>query len=215
MKIPQDMHIGTIHKTKHNGDICIVEYLSHTNVIVKFVATGTEVSARCFHIRRGMVKDFLHKSVYGVGFVGGDEFTRSKSPDAYSKWRHMLERCYSDTYQKKRPTYIGCTVCEEWHNFQNFAKWYYKNKINGFDLDKDIKVNGNKVYSPSTCMFVTKAENTIHAHAKNYRFVSPSGDVVEIYNLKKFCKDNGLLQSKMSMVNLGKRNHHKGWIKAQ
>lgn len=214
MKIPQDMQVGTIHKTKYNGDIRIVEYLSHTNVIVKFIDTGTETSARCFHIRRGIVKDFMFRSVYGVGYVGGERFTRSKSSDAYQKWKNMLERCYSELYQKKRPTYIGCTVCDEWHNFQNFAEWYYKNKTDGYDLDKDIKISGNKTYSPDTCLFVTKRENTVHAHAKNYKLISPGGDLVEVYNLKEFCRENNLLQSKMSMVSLGLRNNHKGWKKA-
>ena len=71
----------------------------------------------------------------------------------------MFDRCYYSGYQDNNPTYRGCTVAEEWHNFQNFAKWYEDNYIEGYQLDKDIKVEGNKVYGPDTCMFISKQEN--------------------------------------------------------
>ena len=45
--------------------------------------------------------------------------------------------------------YLDVTVCEEWHNFQNFAKWFYENyyEISGekMRLDKDILIKGNKM----------------------------------------------------------------------
>lgn len=44
-----------------------------------------------------------------------------------------------------------------------------------------------------------------------YKFISPDGEVVEIYNMKKFCLDNNLARSAMSLVSSGKAPHHKGW----
>ena len=48
----------------------------------------------------------------------------------------------------KNKTYIGCTVCEEWHNYQNFAQWheehYYEVPNEIMCLDKDILIKGNK-----------------------------------------------------------------------
>ena len=112
------------------------------------------------------------------------------------------------------PTYIGCTVCIEWNNFQNFAGWFNENYIEGYDLDKDIKVNGNKVYSPVTCLIVTPKENTIKARAKSYRLTSPEGDIIDIYNMAEFCRDNSLCKANMSAVHRGCINQHKGWTKA-
>ena len=70
----------------------------------------------------------------------------------------ILERGYSKLWKEKHPTYENVYVCEEWHNFQNFAKWYYNNyySINEerMEIDKDILYKNNKVYSPDTCIIV-------------------------------------------------------------
>lgn len=48
-------------------------------------------------------------------------------------------------------------------------------------------------------------------NAKTYIFISPSGEVTEIINLRKFCTENNLNQGNMQSVAAGKRNQHKGW----
>ena len=65
-------------------------------------------------------------------------------------------------------------MCEEWHNYQNFKKWYNENypsnldNIN-FDLDKDLRQIGakNKVYSPDTVIFLPDYINTLIVFGKN------------------------------------------------
>lgn len=96
------------------------------------------------------------KLVQGVGI---NDFTGSISVNgkviiSYQYWLNMLERCYSQKYHNRKPTYNGCTVCEEWLYFTNFKKWFDENYREGFHLDKDILVKGNKIYSPSECCFV-------------------------------------------------------------
>jgi hypothetical protein len=77
----------------------------------------------------------------------------------------MLKRCYDEKLHEKEPTYINCEVCEEWHNFQNFAKWYYENyyevESERMHLDKDILVKHNKIYSSETCVFVPQTINSL------------------------------------------------------
>ncbi|OMH22071.1 hypothetical protein AC231_05460 [Clostridium pasteurianum] len=84
---------------------------------------------------------------------------------AYHTWYNMLTRCYNEKWQEKYPTYKGCIVCEEWHNYQVFSKWFYKNyyEIEGhrMDLDKDILIKGNKIYSPETSIFVPHCINAL------------------------------------------------------
>lgn len=90
----------------------------------------------------------------------------------YQKWQNMLERVYSEKYHDKKPTYINCTLCLEWHYLSKFAEDFIK--IDGYDeekflngelvLDKDVKSNGtNKEYSLENCVLISKTENSKQA----------------------------------------------------
>jgi len=163
--------------------------------------------------------DCFDRTVLGVGFRGDGEFRKATHKEAYERWRAMLRRCYDKKFQEKNKSYIGCVVCDEWHNFQVFAKWYYKNKIDGFDLDKDIKAGGRgKIYSPETCTFVTRRENvsaSIKGGCRTYYLIDPSGEPVTVFNLNKFAKSRGLCRKHLNKVANGNRKSHKGWTKQQ
>jgi hypothetical protein len=104
--------------------------------------------------------------VYSKGITNKGKYIAHigvKETKVYTCWKKMLERCYSEKLHRIHPTYIGCAVCEEWLWFQNFAEWYFKNYIEGYELDKDILVEGNKLYSPDTCCFLShKMNNLFH-----------------------------------------------------
>lgn len=51
------------------------------------------------------------------------------------------------------------------------------NYIEGFELDKDILVKGNKVYSPETCCFVPKEVNSFFTRCNKARGEYPVGVV--------------------------------------
>jgi hypothetical protein len=102
--------------------------------------------------------------VYGVGINDWPTSTKinGKAMPEYDAWHSMLERCYSPKYPAKRPTYIGCTVDPVWHRFTVFYNWLHDNSFEkGLHLDKDILVEGNKVYSPETCCLVPIAINLL------------------------------------------------------
>lgn len=208
--------VGEIYPT-NCGNLEVVKYINYKKVEVRFLATGYETTCEMGHIKIGQVKDPLHRSVYGVGFIGIGEFKVSvnrKQTKAYRVWNSMLRRCYSEVELDKHPTYIDCTVSPDWHNFQVFAKWHHENHPadgGNYDLDKDIKIEGNKIYGPDACMFVSHKRNIVKAHAKTYTFTSPKGVVTKVYNLRQFCIDNNLNQGTMSQVHSGKRKSHKGW----
>ena len=75
-------------------------------------------------------------------------------------WKHMLERCYSAKKQESYPTYKGCTASAEWLTFSNFKNWMKSQNFEGNHLDKDLLFEGNKVYSPETCVFVSQLVNS-------------------------------------------------------
>lgn len=85
---------------------------------------------------------------------------RSQPIPSYRRWQNMLNRCYNKSELIRFPTYQGCSVCNEWLRFSKFHDWYNSQyKEEGWHLDKDIILPGNKVYSPETCVFVSSRLN--------------------------------------------------------
>lgn len=211
------MATGAIHKTNNYGDLEVLLYESQKRILVRFIKTNYETYASAGNIRKGEVKDPLYPYFYGVGFLGVGNYKPGTGGDSiYSRWKGMLRRCYDKSFHDTNPAYKGCSVCNEWHNFQNFAKWFdlnYPKDGLDYDLDKDIKVIGNKVYSPETCTFVSSERNRVAAAARHYSFTSPSGELVSTYNLSEFCRLQGLHRGHMNDVYLGKRKSHQGWTR--
>jgi len=216
MNTPFDMTPGYIHKTTKYGDFKIIQYKRNNDVTIEFLNTGFITKTQSSHIRRdGQVKDPYAKIIKGVACKGMSNST-SKSK-AYITWIGMVSRCYCKKTQDKHPTYKGCSVCDEWLCFEVFEKWYCENYPKDglkYHLDKDIKVDGNRIYSPETCMFVTQRDNNQKAKSKNYELKNPQGLIVRIYNLAKFCKEHDLNQANLRSVLKGTRNHHKGYTRA-
>lgn len=102
------------------------------------------------------------KKIYGKGIYNKCDYTsrkNGKKTDVYNCWIAMLQRCYDPNFLNKHPSYIDCTVCEDWLDFKKFTEWFEKNYIKGFQLDKDILIKGNKTYSPDTCCFIPQEIN--------------------------------------------------------
>ena len=132
----------------------------------------------------------------------------------YRAWKSMLSRCYSIKFQKRRPSYIGCSVSEEWWRFSNFRSWMVEQDWEGMQLDKDLLFEGNKVYSAETCVFVSRMVNN---------FITDRGnDRGELMIGVCFYKKNGKFISRCSNIftkkqeNLGsfdsELDAHKAWL---
>jgi hypothetical protein len=210
---------GEVYESNGYGQFKVIEYNGARDVVIMFIATGAKYNVEASNIKSGAIKDYLMPIVFGVGFLGcGRHSSRSNGVDTkcYKAWYGMMTRCYSESYHETRPNYVGCSVSPEWHNFQNFADWYHENIPKDgkpYQLDKDIKIDGNKIYSPSACMFVSLSDNNVKAQAKHYNLTSPAGDSVSIYNMAEFCRDNGLSKVLMGRVANGTAKSHKGWTK--
>lgn len=83
-------------------------------------------------------------------------------------WMSMLGRC-------ARVGHLKSKVCKEWRTFENFAQWANNRYFEGSHLDKDILGNGDRLYSPETCAFVTSALNLWYKDGKwlHYNFAKP------------------------------------------
>ena len=164
MNILHKNRIGETHINNNGDKLTILNYKGNSRYLIKF-EDNTEINGvRYYHIKNGNVKNPNAPIVQGVGYLGIGKYNSKEHYLAYHKWGHMLQRCYSEKYQIKRPTYIGCSVSEDWFNFQVFANWFYDETNGykeGYQLDKDILKKGNKIYSPETCCFVPQEINTL------------------------------------------------------
>ena len=158
--------VGKVCKSKSSGDFKVLKYNDSANVEIQFLKTGYEIVAQLEHIRKGSVKDPYSPSVCGVGILGTKypstiNGVRTKE---YGLWKRMLERCYSDYSKKRYPTYEDCEVSDNFKSYEYFYEWCHKQigfGVEGFELDKDLLIKGNKVYSESTCVFLPAEVNTL------------------------------------------------------
>ena len=149
----------------------IVEYVNADNVVVEFQDEYKYRKRTIYqNFKSGQIKNPYDKSVHGVGCIGEGEFL-TKEPNGYHPtreytcWIHMIERCYLEKNKDLHRSYYGkCIVCDEWLNFQNFAKWHrehYYDVNERLHLDKDILVAGNLIYAPDKCILVPQRINEL------------------------------------------------------
>lgn len=175
---------GEKHFTKKGDEIEIIEYFSAINCTVRFKDefNTTLYNVTFYDTTKGSFKNPNGRTIHGVGYMGiGDYKSRInyKVTEPYSFWEGVICRGYSKKFKEKSPSYKDVTVCEEWHNFQNFAKWYENNynpeTMQGWHLDKDILLKGNKNYSSDTCAFVPSEVNNLFVKSNSSRGKYPVG----------------------------------------
>lgn len=109
---------------------------------------------------------------YSTHIVDGKRVTLK----SYTKWTNILIRCYSGWYAQEHPTYVDCKVCAEWHYYSAFKDWMDNQSYDGnMDLDKDFLVEGNKIYSPDTCILIPQEINKFLTIRTNDRGANPLG----------------------------------------
>ena len=172
------LKVGDRFKSRYHEDdlIEVVEYNSHNDVVYKFVGLDDyTVRTTSITIKQGGMQNPMRPSVCGVGYLGVGRYGKDKT-DVNLAWRGMLSRCYNENNLAKNSTYKGCSVSEQWHNFQNFAEWYESQyREDGWQIDKDILVRGNRVYSEDTCALVPREINVLTIKRNSSRGELPIG----------------------------------------
>ena len=195
--------VGKVCKSLNSGDFKIVKYNGATDVEIQFLKTGYETTVHLGSIRNGYVKDLYLPSVCGIGILGTKYQPRVDGVLAkeYEIWHNMLKRCYSDTYRKKHPTYEGCEVSENFKFYEYFYEWCHKQigfDNEGWQLDKDLLVKSNKVYSENTCVFLPHEINSLLTK----RTTSRGEHLIGVY----WSKTNKAFRARVNK-NKGKQEH--------
>lgn len=102
-----------------------------------------------------------------------------------ARWGSIVSRCKPNgNFQLKQPTYEGCT--NNFKSFDTFVDWSreqdgynFSDNVRGkswfWQLDKDILVRQNKVYSEDTCLFVPHHVNKFVSVKRRTGMLLPIG----------------------------------------
>lgn len=105
-------------------------------------------------------------------------FINKRPTRKYDLWHSMIKRCYDSKTHSIRPTYLDVEMSENFKSFSYFHDWC-NNQIgfenSCFDLDKDLLIKGNTIYSEDTCLFVPYEINGCLTNAKRFRGDLPIG----------------------------------------
>lgn len=169
---------GKVFKTKKCGSLIVTKYVSSKEVYVSFIETGYTTVTQMSRVLAGEVKDKFSPSVKGVGIVGHETIQcGGKQIREYKLWQDMLERCYCAKLHKRLPSYSGCTASDNFKYFPYFKEWCNNqmgfNSLDGkglpFQLDKDVLLKGNNVYSETMCVFLPQEVNLLLTSRKSKR----------------------------------------------
>lgn len=153
------------------GVVEVIEKYTLNRYKVRF-EDGYEKITTAKSIQEGKVKNPYKPHVKGVGFIGEGKY-KCRNGDNYCPeyeiWNGILKRCYSEKFHEGHPTYKGCSVASEWHNFQVFAEWLNNQPNYGknYELDKDFLKLGNKIYSPEFCRLIPQEVNAVFTGSEN------------------------------------------------
>jgi hypothetical protein len=174
-----------IRKNKMGTPMKIINYRSRNDIDIEFLDDFHYIKEHQTYsnFKNGSIKNPYDKTVCGVGYIGVGKYPVSinkKLTIEYQNWACMLRRCYDEKLKEKYSSYFGkCTVCEEWHNFQVFAKWYNENiyqvGTERMHIDKDILFENSKLYSPETCLIVPQRINMLFVEKRGNKSNLPTG----------------------------------------
>ena len=212
----EELRIGEKGINNQNLEMTIINYRNNADIDVQFSDGSITENVKYYNFKRGAVKNHNIPTYLDKGYRGYGKYktrVNNVKTEEYVKWGAMLTRCYSEKL-KQRENYIGCYVCDEWLNFQNFAEWYNNNTYylpsnETLELDKDIKVKENKVYSPDTCILIPKRLNSIILNRHNDR----GKECIGVYFNRKLNKYQAKCNRENNMTYIGLFNtEHEAFI---
>lgn len=170
-----DKYLGKVFKTNKCGDVEVIDMLDRGKLKVKFLNTGNIRVYDKASVTRQEMRDVEAFPVYttGVQDIKGYLVKGQPAPKDYSVWSAIRQRCYNKNCKDSFLAYEGCTMSEDFLVFSKFKEWYNSQigcDQDGWHIDKDLLVKGNKVYSAETCVLLPNEINSaivVHNRGNN------------------------------------------------
>jgi hypothetical protein len=175
----KEKYLNKEFQSNNSGKYTVIEYFDNLNTTIQFEDGTILKNITTNRIRTGVIKNYNYPSFCSKGRIGYGKYSPNEDKKALSSWKNMLVRCYNEKQLDKNLSYNNAIICEEWHNFQNYAEWFYENydesNMRGWVLSKGILAKNNKTYSPETCCFAPQELNKIIREEKVDRKEYPIG----------------------------------------
>ena len=184
----------------------IISYDNARDIVVEFQDEHkAKIKTEYNNYKKGNVKNPYYPSVYGAGIIGDKYQTCNLNQSKeYKIWSSMLQRCFDEQTKKKWAAYGNTDCCDEWLLFENFYDWLHNQDnfeqwLNGerWDIDKDILIKGNKIYSPERCLLIPHNVNSLFTKSDRARGKYPIGVVKRGEKYQASCQN----------MLVGKRQH--------
>lgn len=203
---PRCKYVGNVYTSNNYGDYYVESIVDQENVRIRFLNTNHSQHINKNQILTGAVRDYSVQSVrksksnniiHKVGDKGVDKSLIEENFKVYQVWCSMLQRCYSPTNDYVKRNYKDCEVSDYFKFFPQFLDWW-KMKSDGISvelqLDKDILVKGNRLYSETTCTLVPRDINMLLIKRNKARGKYPIGVT--------YCKTSKKYKAQLSKFNV-------------
>jgi hypothetical protein len=177
----------------------VIKYIEYKDILVQFQDEYNGIVHTTYkHFIDGSVKNPYYPSVYNIGMIGVKYPSKinKKQTKEYEAWKGMLRRCYDKKKKEEQPSYKDVSCCDEWLLYENFYEWLHEQdnfdkwlNNDGWAIDKDILIKGNKIYSPDTCCLVPQNVNNLFTKRNNYRGNLPIGVVKRGKKFQTYCRN--------------------------
>jgi hypothetical protein len=146
--------------------------------VCEFLDTGFQTVSKLGHIKDGCVKDYLLPDICEIASVGYVK-TPENNP-CYKFWDGIIRRCTGRVSEECSIIYKGVTISERWRRFDHFLddlkdligfKECIENGVK-WDVDKDLLIYGNKLYSKETCCIIPGTINAFFTNNQRRRNTS-------------------------------------------
>lgn len=154
---------GDIGYTNGGCQYKVIEYVGDSRYLIEFQDEFKHrMIARGGRLQEGKIANPYFRGFNGQGYIGVGKYNSNLTDNpGYSKWMSIWKRI-GQVGNPNFASYVHCTMDVRWESLQDFSEFYYNcpYKQDGWELDKDLIIPGNKIYGPDTAAYVPKELNT-------------------------------------------------------